>query len=123
MTPTYKALPFTKTKLDTHLTNLHTKITTHKLDKLILSTPKNLYYLTNYNTTNFHSFFQIIIIANNKKPTIFTHHLKIINFENTTHQTHNTNYQNYEKPTTTLATLLKKINLAQAHIDFKKLIP
>lgn len=123
MASTYKALPFAAAELDARLANLRAKMAARGLDGLVLSAPENLYYLTGYDTTGFHSFFQVMVIAGDGEPAIFTRHLEIINFEGTAHRTRGVGYQDHEEPAAALAALLGEMGLARARIGFEKLVP
>ena len=123
MPPTYKELPFAGAEFDARLTALRGKMAARGLDALVLSAPENLYYLTGYDTTGFHSFFQAMVIAGEGDPAILTRYLEVINFEGTAHRTRGVGYQDHEEPAAALAALLDGMGLTRARIGFEKRVP
>ena len=123
MPPIYKELPFAGAEFDARLAGLRGKMAARGLDALVLSAPENLYYLTGYDTTGFHSFFQAMVIAGEGDPAILTRYLEVINFEGTAHRTRGVGYQDHEEPAAALAALLDGMGLAQSCIGFEKLVP
>ena len=123
MVAEFKRLPFEPAEFDVRRARVRELMAEAGFDALVLSAPENLYYLSGYETTGFHSFFQVMLFAGEDSPVVYTRFLEAINAEGTAYDTVGTGYRDHEDPALGLAALLREKGLAKARIGFEKLVP
>jgi len=117
------ALPFAPREYEQRLANLRARMETTGLDALILCAPENMYYLTGYDTTGFHSFFQALIIAPGHRPTLVTRHFEVPNAEANAFQVTAIGYRDDEDPGAALVRAIGELGLAGKALGVEKRVP
>ena len=118
-----KKLPFETTEFDQRRAKVRDIMTAEGYDALVLSAPENLYYLSGYETTGFHSFFQVMVLTGDGSPVVYTRHLEAINTQGTAYDTVGIGYQDHEDPATGLVELLAELKVEAGRIGFEKTVP
>lgn len=73
-------MTFSAGEYERRLSSLRERMAQRRLDTVIISDPKNLFYLTDYQTTGY-SFFQAIVVPLEKEPFMVTRRLEASNVE------------------------------------------
>lgn len=94
-----------------------------KLDAVMLCAPENLYYLTGFDTTGFHSFFQALFLPMEGPSVIVTRHLEAPVAESTGYNVRGVGYRDKEPAGEKVVATLKELGLAEKTVGIEKDVP
>lgn len=93
------------------------------LDAVILCAPENLFYLTGFDTTGFHSFFQALFLKMDGPSVIVTRHLEAPVAESTGYNVRGVGYRDKEPAGDKVIEILKELGLENKKIGLEKDVP
>jgi Xaa-Pro dipeptidase len=114
---------FAPEEFERRQTALRALMAERKLDALMLCAPENLYYLTGFDTTGFHSFFQALFFLKDGPSVIVTRHLEAPVAENTGYKVRGVGYQDKEPAGEKTVATLKELGLEAKTIGVEKDVP
>ena len=116
-------LPFTPEEFEQRQAKFRARMDERGLDAVMVCAPENIYYLTGYQTTGFHTAFQGLIFPKVGPPVIVTRHLEAPVAEGTAHNLRAVGYQDIESPGALVVATFQELGLEEKRIGLEKNVP
>jgi Xaa-Pro dipeptidase len=116
-------LPFAAAEYERRLAGLRALMEEERLDALVLCAPENMYYLTGYETTGFHSFFQALVVDQRGAAVLVTRHFEVANAETNAHKVAAIGYRDDEDPGPALTRVLGELGVQGKRLGIEKQVP
>lgn len=117
------ALPFTEAEYQQRQAALRMRLEQRALDAVLISSPENMFYLTGYDTTGFHSFPQILVFSLKTAPLLFTRQYEVETVSRSCYNLKAVGYSDNEGPSKAVVDFLETSGLAGGRLSVEKNVP
>lgn len=115
-------LPFTNDEFDRGRLLVKKAIEQRGLDCLLVSSPENMFYLSGYDTTGFHSYPHLLVIPLDEKPTLVTRQYEVENAGNS-YELGAVGYDDGQGPVPAVASVLSRLGISWRRVGVEKNVP
>ncbi|WP_025038494.1 M24 family metallopeptidase [Bradyrhizobium sp. DOA9] len=120
---TVSPLPFTTDEYKARQTRLRARLEERGVDALLISSPENMFYLTGYDTTGFHSFPQVLVFSLKAAPTLFTRQYEVETANKSCFNLTAVGYSDNDGPSKAIVDFLEMSGLASQRLSLEKNVP
>jgi len=112
-------LPFPVDEFRGRVERVRGRMAASGLDAILINSPENIYYLTGYRTTGFHSFVQTLVLGPSAGPVLVTRSLEVSNAENSLLEGF-VGYRDEEDPTVPIVRALRDMTGDLSRVGVEK---
>ena len=116
-------LPFKEEEYQQRQAVLRTSLDHRGLDAILISSPENMFYLTGYDTTGFHSFPQILVFSLKEVPILFTRQYEVETANKSCYNLKAVGYSDSDGPAKSVGDFLETSGLAKGRLSVEKNVP